>query len=219
MNCENQSQVITKGEDNGYSEDRVKIDHNNNREDKDYRREDNSDDESKEDIIGLNEHSVVHYSNSSPESVVSAGTGGLWWPQNQTPVVSQAYDLSGNGVIISKSSRMNGSANHNIINYDDWYGSQVNANNVIQMSTTPTTIATAGSPNAQHINDSYLSFGQNQSHNSFDSQQQQQQVVIRSTGGQSLPTHRRSNSGSEGGIHENLFSPTEGRECVNCGKH
>ena len=165
---------------------------------------------------GLNEHSVVHYSNSSPESVVSAGTGGFWWTQNQTPVVSQAYDLSGNGVIISKSSRLNGSATHNtVINYEDWYGSQVNANNVIQMSTTPTTVATT-SPNSQHMNgDSYLSYGQNQNHNNFESQQ----VVIRPTGGGQAISHRRSNSGSEGGIPENLFSPTEGRECVNCGKH
>ena len=142
--------------------------------------------------------------------------GDLWWNQNQTPVATTGYELSGNGVItsvMSKSGRLNGSEN-NLIDYD-WYGSH--PNNVIHLSSTPTTISTNNSNNNNIISaqstDHYISYGQN--HNTFQSSPTQQLVIRPQT---TVTNHRRTNSGSEAGIPD-LFSPTEGRECVNCGKH
>lgn len=169
-----------------------------------------------EESIGLSSaiDEEQHYHSSGASAGVVGSAGGLWWTQNQTPVVTtSAYDLSGNGVITSvaaKSGRLNGTGA--MIN-DYWYGSQATAhpNNVIQIGTTPTTIATTSSA------DHYLSYGQNQSQSQNTFQSQTQQLVLRSGHPQSSG-HRRSNSGCEGGMPD-LFSPTEGRECVNCGKH
>ncbi|CAG2171408.1 unnamed protein product, partial [Oppiella nova] len=153
---------------------------------------------------------------------VGNGAGGLWWPHNQTPVVTTAaaYDLSGNGVISSVASRvarLNDTSN--MINYD--WDPEAHHHNVIQLSTTPTTMTTTTSSNSSniigiHSADSYINYGQNQNQNENPLQshpQQTQQVVIRS---QHQVNHKRSSSGCEGGIPD-LFSPTEGRECVNCG--
>jgi hypothetical protein len=138
----------------------------------------------------------VHYNTN--------GAGGLWWAQNQTPAVSTAaYDMTPHGVItsvVSKTGRLN---NANLINYNEWYGSH--PTNVI-ISSTPTTTTTNSS--AAHSDDSYINYQQNQNQNAFQSQQ----IVVRSQ----QSNHRRSNSTSEG--IPDLFSPTEGRECVNCGK-
>ncbi len=143
--------------------------------------------------------SGVHYGGNS-----SNGAGGLWWTQNQTPAVSTAaYDMTPHGVITSVVSKTNRLNNANLINYNEWYGSH--PTNVI-ISSTPTTTTTNSS--AAHSDDSYINYQQNQNQNAFQSQQ----IVVRSQ----QSNHRRSNSTSEG--IPDLFSPTEGRECVNCGK-
>jgi hypothetical protein len=139
----------------------------------------------------------VHYNTN--------GAGGLWWAQNQTPAVSTAaYDMTPHGVItsvVSKTARLNGA---NLINYNEWYGSH--PTNVI-ISSTPTTTTNSSNVTTAHSDDSYINYQQNQ--NPFQSQHQ---IVVRSQ----QSNHRRSNSTSEG--IPDLFSPTEGRECVNCGK-
>jgi transcription elongation factor Elf1 len=140
----------------------------------------------------------VHYSANT-----NNGAGGLWWAQNQTPAVSTAaYDMTPHGVItsvVSKTGRLNGA---NLINYNEWYGSH--PTNVIISSTPTTTTNSSNNTNVitAHSDDSYY----NQNQNAFQSHQ----IVVRSQ----QSNHRRSNSTSEG--IPDLFSPTEGRECVNC---
>lgn len=152
-----------------------------------------------------NIESEVHYMHNNN---TSNGAGGLWWSQNQTPAVSTAaYDMSPHGVITSVVSKAGRLSATNLINYNDWYGSH--PTNVI-ISTTPTTITTSSSNNAvtAHSPDNYINYQQNQNQSTF----QGQQIVVRTQ----QSNHRRSNSTSEG--IPDLFSPTEGRECVNCGK-
>ena len=110
--------------------------------------------------------------------------------------------------------------------YEDWYGSaHVRTDNAFDLPQTPTTITNDSPP--QNLSESYTTFAQNpdeeQAFNGcVDNSQQMHQMVIRAATVVEQPlvsavNHRRSTSGSEGAMHD-LFSPTEGRECVNCGK-
>ncbi|CAG2114120.1 unnamed protein product [Medioppia subpectinata] len=183
-----------------------------------------------EETGGVGQHEEEENGTVGVTAVGGGGAGGLWWTHNQTPVVTSAsaYDLTGNGVIssvASKVGRLNDTSN--MMNYE-WDGGvdAHNHHNVIQLSTTPTSLATTSSGNTSHIisihsADSYINYNQsnqnqNQNENALQSQgQQNQQMVIRS---QHPVNHKRSNSGCEGGMPD-LFSPTEGRECVNCVPH
>lgn len=112
---------------------------------------------------------------------------------------------------------------------DCWYGSaNVKAENAFDMPSTPTTIANTDS-SPQNLSESYSTYATESptDEQAFDAsagsgQQTLHQMVVRAASvvDESLvgqTNHRRSNSGSEGAMHD-LFSPTEGRECVNCGK-